>query len=63
VLDNHRVEISVRESPSMVSFVALKVLQFPFIRLVWLGTLVMVIGLIMSIVRRVRLNQRQDPVI
>ena len=56
-LDKNKVEISMRESPNMASFVALKVLQFPFIRLVWLGTLVMVIGFVMSIVRRVQLNQ------
>ena len=56
-VDRNKVEISMRESPSMASFVALKVLQFPFIRLVWLGTIVMVIGIVMSIVRRIKLNQ------
>ncbi|HYJ37575.1 MAG TPA: hypothetical protein VEV87_03125, partial [Chitinophagaceae bacterium] len=54
VLDNHKIEISVRESPNMVPFVALKVLEFPFIRLVWLGTLVMMIGFTMSMIRRIK---------
>jgi len=61
VLDNHKVEISVRESPNMVPFVALKVLQFPFIRLVWFGTLIMMIGFVMSIVRRIRQGRRVEP--
>jgi len=61
VLDNHKVEISVRESPNMVPFVALKVLQFPFIRLVWFGTLIMMIGFVMSIVRRIRLGRKVEP--
>ncbi len=63
VLDNHKIEISVRESQNMVPFVALKVYQFPLIRLVWLGALVMMIGFVMSIVRRVKLNQNLKTVI
>ncbi|HEY0680301.1 MAG TPA: cytochrome c biogenesis protein CcsA [Chitinophagaceae bacterium] len=55
VLDNNKLEIKVKESSSMLPFVALKVYQFPFIRLVWLGVAIMMIGFIMSIVRRMRL--------
>jgi cytochrome c-type biogenesis protein CcmF len=58
-LENHKVEISVRESPNMASFVALKVYQFPFIRLVWFGTFVMMVGFIMSIVKRINANRRK----
>jgi cytochrome c-type biogenesis protein CcmF len=63
VLDNHKIEISVRESPNMVPFVALKVLAFPFIRLVWLGVLVMMIGFVMSLVRRIKLIRPVEPMI
>jgi cytochrome c-type biogenesis protein CcmF len=35
----------------------LKVYQFPFINLLWLGILVMITGLTMSIFRRVKLNR------
>jgi cytochrome c-type biogenesis protein CcmF len=56
VLDNNQLEIKVKESADMVPFVALKVYQFPFIRLVWLGTAVMMIGFVMSILRRLRLS-------
>lgn len=55
VAENQQFEIRVKESTKMVPFIALKVLQFPFIKLVWLGTVLMVIGFIMSMVYRIRL--------
>jgi cytochrome c-type biogenesis protein CcmF len=55
VAENQQFEIRVKESSKMVPFIALKVLQFPFIKLVWLGTVLMVIGFIMSMVYRIRL--------
>jgi cytochrome c-type biogenesis protein CcmF len=55
VADAERIEISVKDSTKLVPFVALKVLRFPFINLVWLGTILMIIGFVMSISRRVRL--------
>ena len=58
VLPDQQLEISIKESTQMVPFVALKVYQFPFIRLVWLGVFVMMVGFVMSIVRRVKLNRR-----
>lgn len=57
-LDDKQLEIRVKESADMVPFVALKVYQFPFIRLVWLGTAIMMIGFVMSIVRRARLARQ-----
>lgn len=55
VADDKHLEISVKESSRLAPFLALKVLQFPFINLVWLGTLLMIVGFVMSIVRRVKL--------
>jgi cytochrome c-type biogenesis protein CcmF len=55
VADNKHLEISVKESSQLTPFLALKVLQFPFINLVWLGTIIMIIGFVMSLVRRVKL--------
>jgi cytochrome c-type biogenesis protein CcmF len=55
VADAEHLEISVKESSKLVPFLALKVLQFPFINLVWLGTVLMIIGFIMSMVRRIKL--------
>lgn len=55
VVDDRHIEVRIRESSKMVPFIALKVLQFPFIKLVWLGTVLMVIGFIMSMLYRLRL--------
>lgn len=56
-----KLVIEVRESNgSLIPFVALKVYQFPFIRLVWLGTILMVVGFCMSIARRIKLGRRQS---
>ncbi|HTQ27325.1 MAG TPA: cytochrome c biogenesis protein CcsA, partial [Puia sp.] len=52
VVDHNRVELSVKESSHLVPFVSLKVLEFPQINLLWLGTLIMIIGFVMSILRR-----------
>lgn len=55
VADAEHIEISVKDSTKLVPFVALKVLRFPFINLVWLGTILMIVGFVMSISRRIRL--------
>ena len=54
VIDNNRIELRVKESPSLVPFVSLKVYQFPQINILWIGTIIMIIGFVMSIVRRVK---------
>jgi cytochrome c-type biogenesis protein CcmF len=52
---SHTVVLQVKESSKMVPFVALKVYEFPGINLLWLGTLVMLTGTVMSLRRRVGL--------
>jgi cytochrome c-type biogenesis protein CcmF len=54
VLDNNRIELSVKESSRMIPFISLKVLEFPQINLLWLGTLVMIAGFLMSVARRLK---------
>ena len=54
---NNRFLVNVKESSSLTPFIALKVLQFPFINLLWLGTILMVTGFVMSMVRRIKLNK------
>jgi cytochrome c-type biogenesis protein CcmF len=63
IIDNKHVGISVKESSRMTPFIALKVLQFPFINLLWLGTVLMVTGFVMSIVRRAKLLKREPAAI
>jgi cytochrome c-type biogenesis protein CcmF len=48
------IEVGVKESTSVLDFVTLKAYEFPFINVLWLGVLVMVVGITMSIVQRVK---------
>jgi cytochrome c-type biogenesis protein CcmF len=52
-------ELQVKESAKMVPFVALKVYEFPQINLLWIGTVVMVIGFFMSMLYRIRLYYKK----
>jgi cytochrome c-type biogenesis protein CcmF len=55
VVDSQHLEISVKESSRMTPYIALKVIKFPFINLLWLGTVIMIVGTVMAIWRRVKL--------
>lgn len=48
------ITLGVRESNAILDFVTVKAYVFPFINLLWLGTAVMVVGLFMSVARRLR---------
>ena len=54
-------EIGIKESDALLQYVTLKAYKFPFIVVLWLGTIIMVIGFMMSVVRRVRLNKSAVP--
>jgi cytochrome c-type biogenesis protein CcmF len=56
-VDGKGAEIGVKESDSIMEYVTLKAYKFPFINMLWLGTLLMVLGFVMSTVRRVKLNR------
>jgi cytochrome c-type biogenesis protein CcmF len=51
-----KLELGIKEDKSVQSIITLKVYQFPFINLLWMGIIIMVTGLIMSIVQRVRIG-------
>jgi cytochrome c-type biogenesis protein CcmF len=53
-VEGRKVELGIKESSQMVPFVALKVLEFPQISVLWIGTIIMVIGFVISIVWRRR---------
>lgn len=46
--------LGIKESERMIDFVTLKAYVFPYINLVWLGLLVMAVGLIMSMLYRLK---------
>jgi cytochrome c-type biogenesis protein CcmF len=49
-----KLEIGIKESKSLTPLLTLKVLEFPMIKLLWFGVVVMVVGCFMSIVQRVK---------
>ena len=59
-ISDKQLQLSIKESSQLSPFLALKILQFPFINLLWLGTILMFTGFIMSIVRRVSLLKKNN---
>jgi len=53
--DGKQAEIGIKEPNPAKDFLTLKVYKFPFINLLWLGTILMAIGFIISMVRRIQL--------
>jgi len=56
VTDGRKIKLGIKESEKIIDFVTLKAFLFPYINLVWLGLLVMAIGLIMSMIKRAKLK-------
>jgi cytochrome c-type biogenesis protein CcmF len=54
VAEDRKIELGLKESANMVPFIALKVLEFPQINVLWLGTIIMITGFVMSILWRRR---------
>ncbi|HUP10837.1 MAG TPA: hypothetical protein VM187_01450, partial [Niastella sp.] len=52
-----KAELGVKENDAILEYITLKAYKFPFINLLWLGTLIMVIGFMMSMVRRAQVNR------
>ncbi|MCX6265316.1 MAG: cytochrome c biogenesis protein CcsA [Bacteroidetes bacterium] len=59
VLDEKKglLEIGVKQSASITSLLTLKVYEFPMINLLWLGTILMVIGFFLSVWQRIRFGK------
>ncbi|GAA4753807.1 cytochrome c biogenesis protein CcsA [Flavisolibacter ginsenosidimutans] len=51
-VDGKKIELGVKESESIMQYVTLKAYKFPFINLVWLGTIITVLGFIVSLFYR-----------
>ena len=53
-IEGRKIEVGIKESSQMVPFVALKVLEFPQIAILWAGTIIMIIGFVISMLWRRR---------
>ena len=56
-LIDKKFEIGVKESKTVQDFLTLKVYKFPFINLLWAGVIIMALGIIISMVRRIQMNK------
>ena len=56
--DQKKLKIAVKESDKMIDFVTLKAYIFPYINLVWIGLVVMAIGLIMGMISRAKISSK-----
>ncbi|HUQ96661.1 MAG TPA: cytochrome c biogenesis protein CcsA, partial [Chitinophagaceae bacterium] len=52
----NKAELGLKENDAILEYITLKALKFPFINLLWLGTIIMVIGFLMSMVNRSRIR-------
>lgn len=57
-LQGNKVNMGFKESNSVLQYVTLKAYKFPFINILWLGVIIMVIGVLISMLRRIRLNRQ-----
>jgi len=58
VSDNHKIKLGIKESDQLIDFVTVKSYVFPYINLVWLGLIIMAMGLLMSAVFRAKFSNR-----
>jgi cytochrome c-type biogenesis protein CcmF len=56
-VDGKNIQLGLKESQALLQFVTLKAYKFPFINLVWAGTMIMVIGFLISMIHRRRQNR------
>ncbi len=56
VADTTKLKIGIKESEKIIEYVTLKAYVFPFINLVWVGLVIMALGIIMSAIKRAKLS-------
>ena len=59
---NHNIKLGIKESDRLIDFVTVKTFVFPYINLVWLGLIIMAIGMMVSMVRRGKFSPAQTAV-
>lgn len=59
ILPNGQAEFGVKESEAVLQWVTLKAYKFPLILVLWVGIVVTSIGILMSMVQRIRENRRK----
>ncbi|MEI9959287.1 MAG: hypothetical protein WDM90_23905 [Ferruginibacter sp.] len=52
-----KVKIAIKESEKNIDYITLKAYLFPYINLVWLGLVIMAIGVVLSMIQRAKLSR------
>ncbi|MEO7264563.1 MAG: cytochrome c biogenesis protein CcsA [Ferruginibacter sp.] len=60
VSKDQKIKLGIKESDKLIDFVTVKAYVFPFINLVWLGLIIMAIGIALSMVKRASFNTWQQ---
>ena len=63
ISDSSHIKIGYKESDQPIDFITVKTYVFPYINLVWLGLVIMGIGLALSMLKRFGLNTRLASII
>jgi cytochrome c-type biogenesis protein CcmF len=58
-VEENKAELAYKVSDKVMDFITLKVYKFPYINILWLGTILMCVGFTISMVRRAGLNKNQ----
>jgi cytochrome c-type biogenesis protein CcmF len=53
------IELGVKESDTVLDYITLKTYKFPYIIFLWSGVIITAIGILISMVRRIRLNRNE----
>lgn len=56
---DNKIELEVKESATFKDYIVMKALVFPFINVLWIGTLIMIVGFLMSIYQKVKALKRK----
>ncbi|MEI7965159.1 MAG: cytochrome c biogenesis protein CcsA [Chitinophagaceae bacterium] len=56
VADGHKIKVGLKSSDSLIDFITLKAYIFPWINLVWIGLIVMTLGLLLSTIQKFKVR-------
>ncbi|MBL7703188.1 MAG: cytochrome c biogenesis protein CcsA [Ferruginibacter sp.] len=56
VTEGRKIKLGIKESDKLIQYITLKAYVFPYINLVWLGLIIMALGIVMSAVKRAKLT-------
>ena len=56
VSENRKIKIGIKEATGLIDFVTVKTFEFPWIVFVWLGLIIMALGMQMSMLHRIEMK-------